>query len=203
MSSFDEDCDIVEVIGHARRWGTESPGVVAVDIGKDNMGVCVLRIPEDGGGPAIESWRHGSLESASPKGVADFFHYNGFFDPSYQGPFEVVVERQVAANPTAVRLQAYAEMLFFSRGWMVFTCEPRVKFEGPTKLGLTDREEVASKNTYHKRKTLAVDIARRFITSDPGNALEWSEIFENAPKKDDMADALMHALTHAHKRMMF
>jgi hypothetical protein len=202
MQSFDEDCGIVEFVGHARRWADDAPGVLAIDVGKENMSVCVLRIPGRNESPAVETWRCGALESVSPDGVADFFGRLGFFDPAYRGPFEIVVEKQMAANPTAVRLQSYIEMLFFSRGWMVYASEPRTKFDGPVGIGLAAREELASANTYYKRKALAVEIARRFVSADPGNVLEWSEAFESAPKKDDLADALMHALTHARKRGM-
>lgn len=201
MSASDEDCSVVETVGLARRWASDDPGVVAIDVGRENMGVCVLRFPVDGG-PAIETWRRGSVERASADTVARFFESLGFFDPSYEGPFEMVVERQVGANPTAVRIQAYTEMLFFYHGWTVFSCEPRAKFDGPVKFDMATREEVTGAKTYYRRKSLAVDIARRFLKADPGNALEWSEFFETETKRDDLADALMYALTHAFRRRM-
>jgi hypothetical protein len=195
--SFDdaEIGNIVDATLQMRRWDDDAPGVVAIAIGRVDLSICVLRFPRDEP-PAIEAWKCAPLAVVSPSCVLDFFESHGFFNADYRGPFDVVVQRQLAANYYAVKIQAYSEMLFLSRGWRVFKGEPREAFEGAIKLGLAERADAYAEKTLLQKKQLLEETAQKFLDLDRGNALEWGHFFDVAPHRDELAESLMHGLTH-------
>lgn len=103
----------------------------------------------------------------------------------------MLVERQPGRNKTMVRVEAYLCMYFLCRGF------PVTLYHAVEKLKNTGAENRGrSAKQYRARKHASVTLAQEFLKEE-GRAHDERALrnFHGAKKKDDMADALMQALS--------
>jgi hypothetical protein len=161
------------------------PSVLSIDVGSRNLGLCVL-----GPNTTIEHWQllelptpltpHNMCEAMAK--VLDEWTYD-----------TVVIERQPGKNHLMQRIQHYCEMLFHCRGKPVVIMDARAKLLHAAKTVWWPSEiDITKKWSYRTRKTAAVKTVRTFLeaTHSP-----FAQFFNQCPKKDDVADALLQAMT--------
>jgi len=164
--------------------------ILGIDVGQKNMGVCVVS-PQT---KRISRWTVWESVGTWAKDVHGMLHQNAT-DDFLEGVSHVVIERQPSKNPSMTRIMHYLEFFFVTRGLHVTLQDPKHKllyaaaspwFPGDS----TDREW-----TYRHRKKLAVQTVDTMLLEDRDNQ-PLAHVFKDSKKKDDLADALLHALAY-------
>jgi hypothetical protein len=167
--------------------------VLGVDVGRKNLALCLLEpgACAKGRDDRVVRW---TVTSADPSaaGIAAALAA----EPWTLQCDEVAVERQPNRNPTMSRLQHYLEMYFAMHDKLVTVQDPKHKlaFAAATPWWSPD---LATSWTYHARKKLAVATATAFLADTP-QAADVRATFAGSAKKDDLADAALHAMAYAH-----
>jgi hypothetical protein len=160
--------------------------ILGIDVGQKNLGVCVV----DAAAKVIAKWAVWESTGTWARDVAPVLA-RAATDDFLEGVSHVVIEHQPSKNPSMVRIMHYLEFFFVSRGLPVCLQDSKHKllFASTTPWfpkDCTDREW-----TYRQRKKLAVETAATFVRD---TAQPLAAVFENSKKKDDLADALLHAM---------
>lgn len=177
-----------------------SPAVLGIDVGEKHMGVCLLRPGRaaDGSQDAIEHWEVREIASESARSVARSLEPLASMARDLAARDEgvtAVIERQPPKNQKMRRLQHYVEMamtLADDRVEVVVQ-DPGHKLQYAATTPAWPSEPPASW-TYAARKKLAVQTATAMVAGRE----EWAARLAASRKKDDMADALLHAMAFAH-----
>lgn len=170
--------------------------VLAIDVGRKNLALCVVQPGEDPHGrqDTIHHWLVMSVQPTAD-GVADALRSAGVL-AWLDRVREVVIERQVSRNCGMMRIQNYLEMLFALQDRRVTLQDSRLKlnFAAATQFW---SHGVPDKWTYYTRKKVAVNTVARFLEQVPQSEAIRAT-FERSAKKDDLADSLLHGLAFAH-----
>ena len=163
--------------------------ILGIDVGQKNLGICVFNAETQ----KIAHWAVWESEGSWAPDVWTCLKSNA--TPEFlEGVSRVVIERQPSKNPSMTRIMHYLEFYFISHGLPVTLQDSKHKllFASTTPWfpnNCTDKEW-----TYRHRKKLAVDTAAAFL-KDTTQSL--AQVFDTSKKKDDLADALLHAMAFA------
>lgn len=166
--------------------------ILGIDVGQKNLGVCVWDAAER----QIRQWAVWESAGTWAREVHECLARNAT-DEFLEGVTKVVIEHQPSKNPSMTRIMHYLEYFFVSKGLPVSMQDSKHKllFASTTDWfpkDCTDREW-----TYRHRKKLAVDTIGAFLRSTRPPGDPHLSFFESSKKKDDLADALLHAMAHA------
>lgn len=153
------------------------PRVLGVDVGKTNLGLCLLQ------NSRVLDWQVCSLKGSQAPQVLESLSAI----PVFEQADICVIEKQPPKNPTMTRIQHYLEMYCALRGVPAKVQDARMKLAGVYDKDLS---------TYTKRKKAAVEKVREFLQASEQEA-RFKELFAAQKKKDDLADAFLHALRYA------
>ena len=162
--------------------------VLAVDPGTRNLGICMID------GTKIIRWNVISI-SPDPAGITDALNKIQFSE-WVAGAADVVIERQPAKNPRAVRIQHYLELYAAVHGGRVMSIDAKHKLNYASGTPWWPKRAILDW-TYAARKKLSVETVSSFLKmteQDPS----FVDFFEKSKKRDDLADALLHALAFLH-----
>lgn len=163
--------------------------ILSFDVGIKNLAFCLY----DSQSFDIKEWGlvtlHGDVHRAAVN-VAELFR--GMQEIIRQTDI-VLVEKQPGRNKTMVRIEAYIHMYFVANGKKV------VLYSARNKLARTECSfKGKGKDNYNLRKKASVSLAREFISSEPTKQRQdIIDVFTKSKKKDDLADALLQALSYA------
>lgn len=170
--------------------------VLAIDVGRKNLALCVVQPGEDAHGQqdVICHWTVIAVEP-SARGIAQALVDLGI-EEWLRGVKDVVIERQPGRNCCMVKLQCFLEMFFTLSGCMVSLQDSRLKlnFAAATRFW---PGTIPDNWTHYTRKKVAVQTVASYLDQVP-QSNEIRAIFERNSKKDDLADSLLHALAYAH-----
>lgn len=159
--------------------------ILGIDVGQLHLGVCVWD------GKDIRQWALWESAGTWAKDVCGMLERSAT-DEFLQGVTGVVIERQPSKNPSMTRMMHYLEFFFASRGLPVTLQDAKRKLFYAATTPWFPREDATNNEwTYRFRKKLAVQTAANFVeqTNQP-----LRSVFEASKKKDDLADALFHAM---------
>ena len=161
--------------------------IIGIDPGTLHLALC--QIDDD---KKIKNWAVISIQPDAQgiyKGLKDIKLDDWFFENEI-----VAIERQPSKNPRAVRIQHYIEMFIASNGGDVYCIDPKHKLSYASTTSWWPSREVNAW-TYNQRKKLSVETVTAFL-ADTDQDPEFVEMFQKSKKKDDLADALLHALAY-------
>lgn len=181
--------------GAAGPGGDAGPGglVLGIDVGSKNLAVCAILPGADahGTGDVIELWALATT-TPSPRALAAAM---ACVDGVLPRVAHVVIERQPGTNPKAARLQSMLEMYFALRGdAAVHVQHAKRKLDY---AATTPYYGDSSTATYYARKKAAVTSVAAFLGRVPQPDAARA-VWAGSKKRDDLADALLHAMAHAH-----
>lgn len=161
--------------------------ILGIDVGRINLGVCA--VDDD---RRIVRWALWESEGSRATHLWDCLRANAT-DDFLQGVTQVVIEQQPSKNPTMVRIMNYLEFFFVSRGFPVALQDSKHKLLYASTMPQFPEDSTDREWTYRHRKTLAVQTVAKYVreTDQP-----LATVFERSKKKDDLADALLHALAY-------
>ena len=167
--------------------------VLSIDVGRKNLGLCVVQPGDDPTRDRIKHWAVIACEP-SPAGIRDAL---APLDWALQAN-EVVIERQPPRNATMSRLQHYLEMYFamHAKDVVVQDAKHKLAFAASTPWWPA---QPLDNWTYHTRKKVSVTTAQGFVnatTQDPAVVAG----FLAAKKKDDYADSLLQCQAYIARR---
>jgi hypothetical protein len=165
--------------------------VIGIDPGALNLALC--QVDDD---KKIKNWAVICIKSDAQgiyKGLKDMHFDDWIFEND-----TAVIERQPSKNPRAVRIQHYIEMFIASNGGDVYCIDPKHKLSYASSTSWWPSRDVDVWN-YNTRKKLSVETVTAFL-EDTEQDPEFVEMFQNSKKKDDLADALLHALAYMNIR---
>ena len=166
--------------------------ILGVDVGRLNLGLCLLRPGADASVDVVERWavlESGGAQARDVHACLETAGVRAWLAPDTA----VVIERQPAKNPSMTRIQHYLEMYFAAQPTTVQDPKNKLYYAATTPWWPAGSEE--REWTYRRRKRLAIDTAAAFAVGQPP---EVRAVFEASRKKDDLADALLHAMAFAH-----
>jgi hypothetical protein len=163
--------------------------VIALDPGTKNLGACMI----DSSGKIIR-WECLNIDP-SAKGIFDGLEKINFAEWIAESS-DVVIERQPSKNPRAVRIQYFLEMYAASRGGRMYTIDPKHKLGWANATEWWPTRDITSWS-YGERKKLSVETAVNYLKGTEQDS-SIVDFFEKSKKKDDLADALLHALAFLH-----
>ena len=161
--------------------------IIGVDPGTRNLALCQI---DDN--KKIKNWAVISIQP-DPKGIFEGLMKTHFNDWIFEND-TVAIERQPSKNPRAVRIQHYIEMFIASNGGDVYCIDPKHKLSYASTTSWWPSREVNAW-TYNQRKKLSVETVTAFL-ADTEQDPEFIKMFQKSKKKDDLADALLHALAY-------
>lgn len=161
---------------------------VSFDIGTKHCALCVMDDEE-----VIRAWT--VFEIDAPFDVDATRRALEYAFESIECVHTVVVERQPPHSSTMVRIQHYIEMFCAQRFRVpIVIMDPRHKLA----FASTQPWYVPPASTsYRARKKAAIESVARYVAEyvdDP----DVSSTFDQAQKRDDLADALLQVLAHKH-----
>ena len=158
--------------------------VKGIDPGTLHLALCMID------GTKILQWDVISI-SPDPKGIADgLFKIN--FQEWIKDAEDIVIERQPAKNPRAVRIQHYIEMFTAMHNGRVLSIDAKHKLSYASSTEWWPKRSIMNW-TYNERKKLSVETVATFLKSTEQDS-KFVDMFEKSKKKDDLADALLHSL---------
>jgi hypothetical protein len=161
--------------------------IVGIDPGQKNLALCQIDDEK-----RIKNWIVISINPDAQgiyKGLKDIKFDDWIFEND-----TVAIERQPSKNPRAVRIQHYIEMFVASNGGDVYCIDPKHKLSYASTTSWWPSRDVNAW-TYNERKKLSVETVAAFL-ADTEQDPEFVEMFQKSKKKDDLADALLHALAY-------
>ena len=162
--------------------------ILGIDVGQKNLGVCVVSAEPR----TITQWAVWESEGSWAKEIYACLGKNAT-NEFLNGVSHVVIERQPQKNPTMVRISHYLEFFFVARGFEVSFQDPKHKLICAASTEWFPSDSTDKEWTYRHRKKLAVQTTAAFLdaTDQPLRA-----VFDSSKKKDDLADALWHAMAY-------
>ncbi len=166
--------------------------VLGIDVGRKNLALCLIEPGADRSGveDKIVRWVVLSVDP-TPTGLAKGLQHITDWPVS-----EAAIERQPAKNPTMKRLEHYLEMYFALKGVPATTIDAKHKLTFAAQTPWWPIRSIDSW-TYNERKKLSVETVAAMLaatTQDPS----MNDTFGSSKKKDDLADACLHAMAFAH-----
>jgi hypothetical protein len=158
--------------------------ILGIDVGQKNLGVCVWD------GTHVKQWAIWNSSGSWAPDIWDVLQKHAtqeFLD----GVTQVVIERQPSKNPSMTRIMHYLEFYFVSRGYAVHLQDSKHKLLYASTTQWFPKECTDADWNYRYRKKLAVQTAQTFVES---TQQPLSHVFLDSKKKDDLADALFHAM---------
>ena len=168
-----------------------SKAVLGVDVGRKNLAMCLVEPGLDFVDDVILGWAVVSIDP-TPAGVIAGLKSIENWPPATH----VAIERQPNKNPTMKRLEHQLEMYFATAGVpaTVIDAKHKLSFAAQTPWWPTRSIDTWS---YHERKKLSVETVTAML-SGTAQSQEIRDTFEKSRKKDDLADACLHAMAFAH-----
>lgn len=170
--------------------------VLSIDVGRQNLGMCILRVGEDPHGrkDTILHWVvtstlpacHALVQTMHDAGIVEYL-------PRIKN---VVIERQPGKNTPMVRLQCYLEMYFAMHDKFSVLQDARHKLSFAAATPFFPGS-VPSNWSYYTRKKVSVQTTKQFLQCCP-QLPHLTTMFERSPKKDDLADSLLQGMAFAH-----
>jgi len=158
--------------------------IIAIDPGTLNLGICMID------GHKIMRWSVINI-MPDPKGIADGLTKINFADWIKEST-DIAIERQPGKNPRAVRIQHYLEMYCAMHDGRCYQIDPKHKLSYASSTQFWPDREI--KNwSYGERKKLSVETVTNFLRNTEQDE-DMVNFFDKSKKKDDLADALLHAL---------
>ena len=163
--------------------------IIGIDPGQKYLALCAI-----GENDKIIRWNVISI-SPDPNGI-----FKGLvaidFESWVKESSDVVLERQPAKNPRAVRIQHYIEMFAAMHGGRTFAIDAKHKLSYASTTPWWPQREVTTWS-YGERKKLSVETVSTFLKETEQDP-EFVKMFESSKKKDDLADSLLHCLAFKH-----
>lgn len=163
------------------------PGAIAFDPGRKNLAACL--IDDD---LKILRWTVAAIDP-SPAGVIGGLAAMNF-DEWTSLATDAAIERQPAKNPTMKRLEHYLEMACAMKGLRSGTIDAKHKLTFAMSTPWWPDRAIANWS-YGERKKLSVETVTNMLASGM-QAPEFEETFRSSKKKDDLADAFLHAAAY-------
>ena len=162
--------------------------ILGIDVGQKNLGVCVVSAEPR----TITQWAVWESEGSWAKEIYACLGKNAT-NEFLNGVSHVVIERQPSKNPSMMRIMHYLEFYFVSIGLKVTLQDPKHKLLYAATTPWFPTNATEAEWTYRHRKKLAVQTTAAFLyaTDQPLRA-----VFDSSKKKDDLADALWHAMAY-------
>jgi len=162
--------------------------IVGIDIGVKNCGVCAWNPTTQ----TIAFWEVWTLPGTRAPEVIRALETN---TPSLLAlsPSTIIIEHQPIKNPTMVRLMHYLECYFTMKGYTVHFQDSKNKLLYASTMTSFPQDSTDREWTYRYRKQLAVRTVEGFLGAT-GQTL--ATVFHTSKKKDDLADALLHAMAY-------
>lgn len=157
---------------------------IGIDPGTRNLALAMID------GTKILRWTVINI-MPDPQGIAEGLDKINFAEWVKESD-DIVIERQPAKNPRAVRISHYIEMYCSMNGGRVYCIDPKHKLSYASSTMYWPTREINSW-TYNERKKLSVDTVRNFLRGTDQTD-DMIKLFEISKKKDDLADALLHCL---------
>ncbi|AGE54848.1 Poxvirus A22-like protein [Paramecium bursaria Chlorella virus NYs1] len=158
--------------------------VIGIDPGTKNLALCMIDELK------ILDWNVINI-SPDPKGITDSLDKINF--PEWiKNAEDIVIERQPAKNPRAVRIQHYLELYVAINGGRVMTVDAKHKLSYASSTEWWTKRNILNW-TYNERKKLSIETVDTFLKSTDQDP-KFVELFEKSKKKDDLADSLLTAL---------
>jgi len=167
-------------------WSPDGEMILGIDVGQKNLGVCVL----DDAANVIARWAVWDAAGTWAPDVHAMLAAHAT-DEFLQGVTRVVIERQPSKNPSMTRIMHYLEFFFTSLGLRVHLQDAKHKLLFAATTPWFPADATDAEWTYRHRKKLAVRTATAFVEA---TAQPLAPVFTESKKKDDLADALLHAM---------
>ena len=166
--------------------------ILGIDVGQKNLGACVVDAASN-----VRAWAVWDSAGSWAKDVYACLSRDAT-DAFLEGVSHVVIERQPSKNPTMVRISHYLEFFFVSKGFEVSFQDPKHKLLYAASTEWFPADSTDKEWTYWHRKQLAVKTTAAFVeaTNQP-----LRSVFETSKKKDDLADALWHAMAFKNRQL--
>jgi len=166
--------------------------VLGIDVGLKNLGLCVI---DDAS--IIRQWTVWGSAGSWARDMYACLETNATH-AFLEGVTHVVIERQPQRNPTMVRISHYLEFFFVSKGFEVSFQDPKHKLLYAASTEWFPVDSTDKEWTYWHRKQLAIKTTAAFVaaTNQP-----LRSVFETSKKKDDLADALWHAMAFKNRQL--
>lgn len=166
--------------------------ILGIDVGQKNLGLCVIDDTS-----IIRQWVVWDSAGSWAKDVYACLEKNAT-NEFLEGVSHVVIERQPQRNPTMVRISHYLELFFVIKGFQVSFQDPKHKLLYAASTEWFPADSTDKEWTYWHRKQLAVRTTAAFVeaTNQP-----LRSVFETSKKKDDLADALWHAMAFKNRQL--
>lgn len=161
---------------------------LGIDIGQKHVGVCVW----DPDTTSIRRWAVWSSEGSWAPEIWACLQTNATPD-FLQDVDTVVIEHQPSKNPTMTRIMHYIEFFFVSKGFEVRIQDSKHKLLYASTTPWFPDNCTDAEWTYRTRKKLAIQCVHTFCRDTQQEHLEF---FESSKKKDDLADAALHAMAY-------
>lgn len=158
--------------------------IISIDVGIVNLGICMY---EKGG--IIKKWE---VITLSKDNVVKSLkkELTKFVTEEEEKQIEVVViEKQPSRNVKMRTIEGMIEMYFTMRNMKCIKYSAKYKLKSQS-----NAKSIHGKHNYRERKRLSIEVVKK-IVEDPKNT-KWKEYYTASKKKDDLADALLQAMSY-------
>lgn len=158
-------------------------GTIAFDPGRKNLAMCLVDSDAN-----IKKWAVISIDP-SPAGLIRGLKALNFDEDWLPLASHAAIERQPAKNPTMKKLEHYLECLCVTKGLDARTIDAKHKLSYAMTTPWWPNRDVATWS-YGERKKLSVETVTNMLQT---SNTEFADFFGKSKKKDDLADAYLHA----------
>lgn len=160
-------------------------GTIAFDPGRKNLAMCLVDADAK-----IKKWATISIDP-TPTGLLHGLEEIRFDDEWAPFASHVVIERQPSKNPTMKKLEHYLEVVAAMKGLDVRTIDAKHKLSYAMSTPWWPTRPVNAWS-YAERKKLSVETVTNMLDTILDSP-ELTDFFNKSKKKDDLADAYLHA----------
>jgi hypothetical protein len=165
------------------------PGAIAFDPGRKNLAACL--VDDD---LKIRKWTVAAIDPCPAGLIRGLAAMN--FDEWASSASDAAIERQPAKNPTMKRLEHYLEMACAMKGLRTSTIDAKHKLTYAMSTPWWPDRAIANWS-YGERKKLSVETVTNMLAAGAQDP-EFAAAFLGSKKKDDLADAFLHAAAYVH-----
>ena len=159
--------------------------LLSIDVGIINIGVCLINTKTK----KIQNWDSGGIPPSSDKGLFVCLRDHFRARPWVLDSDKILIEKQPDRNKRMKSVEHFIHTYFLCNDKDVQIYDARHKI--PDVVG-------AGKQMYRKRKNASIVRCGEFIKE---HNPEWVSFFNEHKKKDDLADAVMQALSYKEERI--
>ena len=160
--------------------------VLAFDPGRKNLAMCLLETETT----RIMKWTVHAID-LTPRSIATIVR-----DLDVPEGTIAVIERQPHKNPSMKKLEAHLEMACAYRDIPVRVIDPKLKLSFAMSTPWWPTRDIPTWS-YTQRKKLAVETVDAMLRVDARQSPDIVDTFMKSKKKDDLADAFLHAAAFA------